>query len=250
MSSTHLSPISSPTEIADDSRQSENDVMLGRSSADIHSAVSPNMKLCFRRDMSVDSNSVTDEDMEPRDQDESDDSVFMEADRAFSNMCRDPAPTALLPRRTVCLRSVPDVITMESPLDLRQTKYFRRVSDPEPDTSILRKGLCNRRVYTNTRERWRQQNVNSAFNELRRLLPTHPPDKKLSKSEILRFAIKYINLLSNVIDFQEKEAFNQKNQNCTEQLQRQRLGVNGGSHTSGGSSSPEILNVRSDEDDE
>jgi hypothetical protein len=38
-----------------------------------------------------------------------------------------------------------------------------------------------RKVFTNTRERWRQQNVSGAFAELRRLVPTHPPDKKLSK---------------------------------------------------------------------
>ncbi len=62
-----------------------------------------------------------------------------------------------------------------------------------------------RRVFTNSRERWRQQNVNGAFAELRRLVPTHPPDKKLSKNEILRLTIKYIDLLSNVIKFQKME---------------------------------------------
>ncbi|CAM5117888.1 unnamed protein product [Natator depressus] len=54
-----------------------------------------------------------------------------------------------------------------------------------------------RRVFTNSRERWRQQNVNGAFAELRRLLPTHPPDKKLSKNEILRLAMKYIRFLGS-----------------------------------------------------
>lgn len=47
-----------------------------------------------------------------------------------------------------------------------------------------------RKMFTNTRERWRQQNVSGAFSELRKLVPTHPPDKKLSKNEILRMAIK------------------------------------------------------------
>ncbi|XP_029460591.1 T-cell acute lymphocytic leukemia protein 2 [Rhinatrema bivittatum] len=56
-----------------------------------------------------------------------------------------------------------------------------------------------RKVFTNTRERWRQQNVNSAFAELRRLIPTHPPDKKLSKNETLRLAMKYINFLIGVL---------------------------------------------------
>jgi len=49
-----------------------------------------------------------------------------------------------------------------------------------------------RRIFTNSRERWRQQNVNGAFAELRKLIPTHPPDKKLSKNEILRLAIRYV----------------------------------------------------------
>lgn len=56
-----------------------------------------------------------------------------------------------------------------------------------------------RRVFTNSRERWRQQNVNGAFAELRRLLPTHPPDKKLSKNEILRLAMKYIDFLVRLL---------------------------------------------------
>ncbi|XP_077981732.1 uncharacterized protein LOC144436748 [Glandiceps talaboti] len=63
-----------------------------------------------------------------------------------------------------------------------------------------------RRMYTNTRERWRQQNVNIAFNELRTLLPTHPPDKRLSKNEILRLTMKYITFLTKLRDDQEKEA--------------------------------------------
>ena len=48
-----------------------------------------------------------------------------------------------------------------------------------------------RKLFTNSRERWRQQNVSGAFAELRKLVPTHPPDKKLSKNEILRIAIRY-----------------------------------------------------------
>lgn len=59
------------------------------------------------------------------------------------------------------------------------------------------------RMFTNSRERWRQQNVNGAFADLRRLVPTHPPDKKLSKNEILRLAIRYIKLLSSVLEYQK-----------------------------------------------
>ncbi|KAE8632801.1 hypothetical protein XENTR_v10001677 [Xenopus tropicalis] len=60
-----------------------------------------------------------------------------------------------------------------------------------------------RKIFTNTRERWRQQNVNSAFAELRKLIPTHPPDKKLSKNETLRLAMRYINFLIDILGDQE-----------------------------------------------
>uniref|UniRef100_UPI00358F9E06 T-cell acute lymphocytic leukemia protein 1-like n=1 Tax=Myxine glutinosa TaxID=7769 RepID=UPI00358F9E06 len=56
-----------------------------------------------------------------------------------------------------------------------------------------------RRIFTNSRERWRQQNVNGAFQELRKLIPTHPPDKKLSKNEILRLAMRYISFLDRLL---------------------------------------------------
>lgn len=38
-----------------------------------------------------------------------------------------------------------------------------------------------------------------AFGELRKLLPTYPPDKKLSKHEILKLSMKYITFLSSVL---------------------------------------------------
>ncbi|CAD5112053.1 DgyrCDS1300 [Dimorphilus gyrociliatus] len=51
-----------------------------------------------------------------------------------------------------------------------------------------------------SRERMRVEAFNRAFNKLRRLLPTLPPDKKLSKIEILRLAICYINYLNHVLE--------------------------------------------------
>lgn len=51
-----------------------------------------------------------------------------------------------------------------------------------------------------TRERVRVVAFNVAFAELRKLLPTLPPDKKLSKIEILRLAICYISYLDHVLD--------------------------------------------------
>ncbi|XP_063746687.1 T-cell acute lymphocytic leukemia protein 1 homolog [Eleginops maclovinus] len=60
-------------------------------------------------------------------------------------------------------------------------------------------GSLPRQVSTNSRERWRQQNVNGAFSDLRSLIPTHPPDRKLSKNEILRLALRYISFLEQVV---------------------------------------------------
>lgn len=69
-----------------------------------------------------------------------------------------------------------------------------------------------RRVFTNSRERWRQQNVNGAFSELRKLIPTHPPDKKLSKNEILRLAVKYINFLVTLLNDQTQDKSRDSNE--------------------------------------
>uniref|UniRef100_A0A8C2ZQR6 BHLH domain-containing protein n=2 Tax=Cyclopterus lumpus TaxID=8103 RepID=A0A8C2ZQR6_CYCLU len=51
-----------------------------------------------------------------------------------------------------------------------------------------------------TRERVRVVSFNVAFADLRTLLPTLPPDKRLSKIEILRLAIRYISYLNHVLD--------------------------------------------------
>lgn len=83
-------------------------------------------------------------------------------------------------------------------------------SNSSPNASLSgfttnRNGQVVRKIFTNSRERWRQQNVSGAFAELRKLVPTHPPDKKLSKNEILRMAIKYISLLTNILEWQKKQ---------------------------------------------
>ncbi|XP_061627494.1 protein lyl-1 isoform X1 [Phyllopteryx taeniolatus] len=82
----------------------------------------------------------------------------------------------------------------------RPSLHFEmEINDSGPPQKIAR------RVFTNSRERWRQQNVNGAFSELRKLIPTHPPDKKLSKNEILRLAVKYINFLVTLLDDQAQD---------------------------------------------
>uniref|UniRef100_A0A1A9WA05 BHLH domain-containing protein n=1 Tax=Glossina brevipalpis TaxID=37001 RepID=A0A1A9WA05_9MUSC len=85
-----------------------------------------------------------------------------------------------------------------------------------------------RKVFTNTRERWRQQNVSSAFAELRKLVPTHPPDKKLSKNEILRSAIKYIKLLSGILEWQKaQEEQHALEQDANEPNNNNKMTLNG-----------------------
>ncbi|XP_061688342.1 transcription factor 15-like [Syngnathoides biaculeatus] len=51
----------------------------------------------------------------------------------------------------------------------------------------------------NARERHRTDNVNTAFNVLRTLIPTEPVDRKLSKSKRLRLASSYILHQANVL---------------------------------------------------
>ena len=61
------------------------------------------------------------------------------------------------------------------------------------------------RPVPNSREGWRQHNVNVAFYELRKHLPTYPFDKKLSKHEILRLATRYIAFLTRLVQRMDVE---------------------------------------------
>lgn len=81
-------------------------------------------------------------------------------------------------------------------------------SRPRTGASSAAKQPGKRSPSTNNREKWRQHNVNRAFINLRRLVPTHPPDKRLSKNEILRMAIKYIRLLESILAFNGEPAIN------------------------------------------
>ncbi|XP_005994222.2 uncharacterized protein LOC102353972 [Latimeria chalumnae] len=94
-----------------------------------------------------------------------------------------------------------------------------------------------RRVFTNSRERWRQQNVNGAFAELRKLIPTHPPDKKLSKNEILRLAMKYINFLAKLLNDQALE----ETEDSSEKLEEMKKTITKTSELSTGGESRDII---------
>ncbi|XP_004413221.1 T-cell acute lymphocytic leukemia protein 1 isoform X1 [Callorhinus ursinus] len=111
----------------------------------------------------------------------------------------------------------------------RPSPYEMEITDG-PHTKVVR------RIFTNSRERWRQQNVNGAFAELRKLIPTHPPDKKLSKNEILRLAMKYINFLAKLLNDQEEEG-TQRAKPGKDPV----VGAGGGGGGGGGSAPPDDL---------
>lgn len=66
-------------------------------------------------------------------------------------------------------------------------------------TKTGRKFSPRQRQVANQRERDRTHSVNSAFIQLRRLIPTEPVDRKLSKIETLRLAGSYINHLHSIL---------------------------------------------------
>ncbi|OWF35566.1 Protein Fer3 [Mizuhopecten yessoensis] len=57
----------------------------------------------------------------------------------------------------------------------------------------------DQRRKANIRERRRMQNLNEAFNSLRRVLPTFTYEKRLSRIETLRLAIVYVDFLTKFI---------------------------------------------------
>ncbi|MBN3322830.1 TAL1 protein, partial [Atractosteus spatula] len=149
-----------------------------------------------------------------------------------TELCRPPIPLPLPPRDPACETRMVQLSPPAFPLPARAMLYSnvaqplatinsafggepdqygmfpnnrvkRRPAPYEVEMSDGPQPKIVRRIFTNSRERWRQQNVNGAFAELRKLIPTHPPDKKLSKNEILRLAMKYINFLAKLLSDQE-----------------------------------------------
>ena len=214
-----IPPCISPLQFADERRFADNDVIFIRNTSSDNGgqnsppADSPKAFVSCGRNSALSNESVIiDDDMDTKDHDDADDSVFTDDKASLNYICLGSFPYRMSTLRSMSHGMLSDITSHDHPLDLRHNRMFTNVgrvdlldSQYELDNvGSPRKG-GNRRVYTNSRERWRQQNVNGAFNELRKIIPTHPPDKKLSKSEILRYAIKYIKLLTTVVEFQEKE---------------------------------------------
>lgn len=110
--------------------------------------------------------------------------------------------------------------------DIKNRKRKYRSSDGEDTESLTgddpvgkrrsRGGKCRRkgpqsfddvqtqRCMANVRERQRTQNLNDAFSNLRKIIPTLPSDK-LSKIQTLKLASRYIDFLYQVLGSDEKD---------------------------------------------
>ncbi|XP_031550005.1 T-cell acute lymphocytic leukemia protein 1 homolog [Actinia tenebrosa] len=124
-----------------------------------------------------------------------------------------------------------------------QSRYYvnrKAVTLPLDD----RRHAYMKRLYTNSRERWRQQHVNLAFAELRKLIPTYPPERKLSKNEILRLSMKYIKFLERVLGDMNttsddpRDAQNDKNQDSDTQSSARDTSSNQGNACTSNKDSP------------
>lgn len=79
----------------------------------------------------------------------------------------------------------PSCVDLGSECDPRDLEKFR---------SVVRK-----RVAANARERKRMQGLNTAFDQLRKVVPQWGQDKKLSKYETLQMALSYIMALNRIL---------------------------------------------------
>ena len=60
--------------------------------------------------------------------------------------------------------------------------------------------MCTEGHIAENREKKRLNNINSAFERLKEVIPTFPFEKRLTKMETLRLAISYINMLEDILE--------------------------------------------------
>ncbi|XP_033762669.1 protein Fer3-like [Pecten maximus] len=77
-------------------------------------------------------------------------------------------------------------------------RHRRRAQDGS-DRHLSTVVNSDQRRKANIRERRRMQNLNEAFNSLRRVLPTFTYEKRLSRIETLRLAVIYLDFLTKFI---------------------------------------------------
>ncbi|GAA6111131.1 transcription factor atoh7 [Tachysurus ichikawai] len=86
----------------------------------------------------------------------------------------------------------PTCVDMGSECDPRDLEKFH---------TVVRK-----RVAANARERKRMQGLNTAFDQLRKVVPQWGQDKKLSKYETLQMALSYIMALNRILNDSRKNS--------------------------------------------
>jgi nescient helix-loop-helix protein len=106
-----------------------------------------------------------------------------------SDTCHDPGGSSVTPDNMSTVDATCSQEVTSSLVHLTREERRRR-----------RRATQKYRLAHATRERVRVEAFNTAFTDLRKLLPTLPPDKKLSKIEILRLAICYIAYLNHVLE--------------------------------------------------
>lgn len=72
-------------------------------------------------------------------------------------------------------------------------------SECEPRAMEKFQSVVRKRVAANARERKRMQGLNTAFDQLRKVVPQWGQDKKLSKYETLQMALSYIMALNSIL---------------------------------------------------
>ncbi|TNN24607.1 T-cell acute lymphocytic leukemia protein 1 [Liparis tanakae] len=117
-----------------------------------------------------------------------------------------PGPDRLRPgppqTRTASDPDQLSALNLPSPPDLHETFRFNRSLMMRP-SPVPHENLSDGPRPRVVRVSFRQQSVSGALGALRRLVPTHPPDRKLSKNQVLRLALRYISLLDQVLTDQE-----------------------------------------------
>ena len=86
----------------------------------------------------------------------------------------------------------------------KKKRYSKsRVRNKNP--ALVQKMKKTRRIKANDRERTRMHNLNSALDQLRKILPNSSEENKLTKIETLRFAYNYIFALTETLKLLDRE---------------------------------------------
>jgi len=116
--------------------------------------------------------------------------------------------TTMQPEDALCLpggssssgpRHPLDELSASTSLDVVPSAAASSSSSSSSSARRKRKSTPTQRVAANIRERRRMCSLNAAFDRLRRRVPSFPHEKKLSRIQTLRLAIKYIFFMTELV---------------------------------------------------